>query len=203
MSRWSKSFPRATTPPRLASIGGRAVIGNCCPGFLAVGGIPAAISAERAIPLIGRWKMMDNLRRTLSAPAAFLALLVGWTLPLAAAAVWSGFVVATFAIPTLLPAFIAMVPRRFGLSQRRHWHAVGADFALAVSQVALLVTLLAHQAWLMTDAIVRTFFRLFVRHRRLLEWVTAAQTRLSTQLDLRGYYRWMAGGIALMGRRWS
>jgi cyclic beta-1,2-glucan synthetase len=152
-----------------------------------------------AIPLIGRWKMMDNLRRTLSAPAAFLALLAGWTLPLAAAAVWSGFVVATFAIPTVLPAFIGMVPRRLGLSQRRHWQAVGTDFALSVSQVALLVTLLAHQAWLMTDAIVRTFFRLFVRHRRLLEWVTAAQARLSTQLDLRGYYRWMAGGIALAG----
>jgi cyclic beta-1,2-glucan synthetase len=49
----------------------------------------------------------------------------------------------------------------------------------------------------MTDAIVRTFFRLFVRHRRLLEWVTAAQARLSTRLDLRGYYRWMAGGIML------
>ena len=48
--------------------------------------------ARRAIPLIGRWKMMDNLRRTLSAPAAFLALLAGWTLPLAAAAVWTGFV---------------------------------------------------------------------------------------------------------------
>ncbi len=129
------------------------------------------------IPLIGRWKMMDNLRRTLSAPAAFLALLVGWTLPLPAAALWSAFVVATFAIPTLLPAFIGMMPRRFGLSQRRHWHAVGTDFAIAVSQVGLLITLLAHQAWLMTDAIVRTFFRLFVRHKRLLEWVTAAQAK--------------------------
>jgi cyclic beta-1,2-glucan synthetase len=152
-----------------------------------------------AIPLIGRWKMMDNLRRTLSAPAAFVALLGGWTLPLAAAAVWSGFVVATFAIPALLPAFIGMLPRRLGLSQRRHWHAVGTDFVLSVSQVALLVTLLAHQAWLMTDAIVRTVFRLFVRHRRLLEWVTAAQAKLSTELDLRGYYRWMAGSIALGG----
>ena len=151
------------------------------------------------IPLIGRWKMMDNLRRTLSAPAAFLALLVGWTLPLAAAAVWSGFVIATFAIPTLLPAFVGMVPRRLGLAQRRHWYAVGRDFALSLSQVGLLVTLLAHQAWLMTDAIVRTFFRLFVRHRRLLEWVTAAQARLSTHLGLGGYYRWMAGGIALAG----
>ncbi len=38
-----------------------------------------------AIPLIGRWKMLDNLRRTLSAPATFLALLAGWLLPSAAA----------------------------------------------------------------------------------------------------------------------
>ena len=43
----------------------------------------AAIADTRAIPLIGRWKMIDNLRRTLSAPAAFLALLAGWTLLLA------------------------------------------------------------------------------------------------------------------------
>jgi cyclic beta-1,2-glucan synthetase len=150
-----------------------------------------------AIPLIGRWKMLDNLRRTLSAPVAFLALVVGWALPLGAAATWSVFIVATFAIPTLLPALLGMLPRKLGFSQRRHWHAVGVDFALSVSQITLLVTLLAHQAWLMTDAIVRTFFRLFVRHRRLLEWVTAAQARLSTRLDLRGYYRWMAGGIAL------
>ncbi len=152
-----------------------------------------------AIPLIGRWKMMDNLRRTLSAPAAFLALLVGWTLPLAAAAMWSGFVVATLALPTLLPAFLGIVPRRRGLSQRRHWFAVGTDFALSLSQVALLIILLAHQAWLMTDAIVRTFFRMFVKQRRLLEWVTAAQARLSTELDLAGYYRWMAGGIEFAG----
>ena len=147
-----------------------------------------------AIPLIGRWKMMDNLRRTLSAPAAFLALLVGWTLPLAAAAVWSGFVVATFAIPTLLPAFIGMVPRRLGFSQRRHWYAVGRDFALSLSQVTLLVTLLAHQAWLMSDAIVRTFFRMFVRHRRLLEWVAAAQAKptiSSISADTIG--GWLAG----------
>jgi cyclic beta-1,2-glucan synthetase len=152
---------------------------------------------RRAIPLIGRWKMLDNLRRTLSAPAVFLALLAGWTLPLPAAAIWSGFVVATFAIPPLLPAVAAIVPRRLGLSQRRHWHAVGADFVLALLQIALLVTLVAHQAWLMIDAIARTLARLFVRRRRLLEWVTAAQSKVSVPRDLRGTYRWMGGGVAL------
>ena len=37
---------------------------------------------ERFIPLMGRWKMLDNLRRSLSAPAALLALLIAWLLPL-------------------------------------------------------------------------------------------------------------------------
>ena len=49
----------------------------------------------------------------------------------------------------------------------------------------------------MTDAIVRTLFRLLVTRRRMLEWVTAAQATLGPRLDLRGFYRRMAGGVAL------
>ena len=100
--------------------------------------------------------------------------------------------------PRLLPFFTGIVPRRLGISKRSHARAVGADLATGLRRRSrLLVTLLAHQAWLMTDAIVRTLFRLFVSHRRMLEWVTAAQAKLTTQLDLRGFYRRMAGGVAL------
>ena len=49
----------------------------------------------------------------------------------------------------------------------------------------------------MIDAIARTLFRLFVRRRRLLEWVTAAQAKFGARLDLLRSYRWMAGGVAL------
>jgi cyclic beta-1,2-glucan synthetase len=56
-----------------------------------------------AVPPIGRWKMLDNLRRSLSAPASVAALVAGWTLPLQAAAVWSGFIVSTIALTHLLP----------------------------------------------------------------------------------------------------
>jgi cyclic beta-1,2-glucan glucanotransferase len=154
--------------------------------------------ARIAIPSIGRWKMMDNLRRTLSAPAAFLALLAGWTLlPFASAAVWSGFVLSTIAMPALLPFLAGIVPRRLGISKRSHVRAVGTDLALALSQIAFQVTLLAHQAWLMTDAIARTLFRLFVTRRRLLEWFTAAQAKFGLPLNIPGFYRRMAGGVAL------
>ena len=153
--------------------------------------------ARRAIPVIGRWKMMDNLRRTVSAPAAFLALVAGWLLPPAAAAFWTGCVLAMIALPALLPFVSGIVPQRRGISKRSHLRAAGADLALGLSQIAFLLTLLAHQAWLMTDAIVRTLFRLFVRRRRMLEWVTAAQAKFSLPLDIVGFYRRMAGGVGL------
>src|SRR5436853_5911951 len=98
-----------------------------------------------ALPLIGLWKMLDNLRRTLSAPASVMALLAGWTLSLHSAAVWTCFILLTIAVPTLLPALAAIVPRRARVNIRSHLRALGADLRLALSQTALAVTFLAHQ----------------------------------------------------------
>jgi cyclic beta-1,2-glucan synthetase len=151
---------------------------------------------RRAIPWIGRWKMLDNLRRSLSAPAAFAALAAGWALPFVSAGAWSGFVVATLAAPAFPPLLLGLVPRRLGISKRSHLLGVATDLALALRRVVFLVIFLAHQAWLMTDAILRTLCRLIVR-RRLLEWVTAAQASLGARLSYLGFYRRMGGGVVL------
>jgi cyclic beta-1,2-glucan synthetase len=76
-----------------------------------------------ALPLVGAWKMLDNLRRTLSAPAGFLALVAGWTLPLYPALLWTGFVLVTVALPSLIPVAAAIVPRRAGITARSHARA--------------------------------------------------------------------------------
>ena len=152
---------------------------------------------RRSIPLTGRWKMIDNLRRSLSAPAAFLALLGGWTLPFTAAALWTGFILVTIALPSLIPFFTGIFPRQRKISKRSHIRAVGKDLYLALSQIGFHFTFLAHQAWLMTDAIARTLFRLLVSHRHMLEWVTAAQAKFGLPLNIRGFYRRMSGGVAL------
>ena len=149
-----------------------------------------------AIPAIGRWKMLDNLRRTLSAPAAVLALLAGWTLPFHAAAIWTAFVIATIVLPTLIPA-AGVVPRRAGVTTRSHLRALGGDLRLALAQSGLLIISLAHQATLMGDAIARTLIRLLVTRRHLLEWVTAAQAKTGPRLDLMGFYRQMAGAVVI------
>ncbi|PYU22271.1 MAG: phosphorylase [Acidobacteria bacterium] len=150
------------------------------------------------IPIIGRWKILDNLRRTLLAPAAFLTLVVGWLLPTASPWVWTLFILATAAIPALLPFFIGLSPRRRGISKRSHIRGVLNDLALGTCQIGVVFTFLTYQTWLMTDAILRTLGRLFITHRNLLEWVTAAQSKFWSESRLPGTYKRMAGGLALV-----
>jgi cyclic beta-1,2-glucan glucanotransferase len=149
------------------------------------------------IPIIGRWKIVDNLRRTLSAPTALLTLVAGWLLPFASPWVWTRFILGTVAIPALLPFFIGLIPRRRGISLRSHIRGVLSDLGLGAAQIGLSFTFLAFQAWLMTDAILRTLGRLFITHRNLLEWVTAAQSKFSAKSKYSGTYKRMAGGVVV------
>ncbi|HSD74246.1 MAG TPA: glucoamylase family protein, partial [Steroidobacteraceae bacterium] len=126
----------------------------------------------------------------------FVALVAGWTLPLPVALLWTAFILATIAVPSLITVVAAIVPRRAGVTARSHLRALGKDLWLAVRQIIFQITFLPHQAWLMLDAISRTLFRLIVSHRNLLEWVPAAQVSLRTKTDLAGVYRRMIGGGA-------
>ncbi len=149
------------------------------------------------LPLIALWKMLDNLRRSLSAPASIAALLGGWLISGNAAPLWTAFVVLTIGLPALLPIFAVVVPRHAGVNARSHFRALRNDFGLAALLTVFLLAFLADHAWRMLDAIGRTLFRLFVSRRNLLQWVTAAQASLRPQLDLTRAYRGMSGGVAL------
>ncbi len=153
--------------------------------------------SRASLPGIARWKMIDNLRRTLSAPLAAGTLVAAWTLTSVPAVPWTAFVLAAMIVPPALPVLVGLRPRRQGISKRSHLLAVGADVSLAVAHVGLGLAFLAHQAWLMVDAILRTLARLYITHRRLLEWTTAARAKASHDPSAAAFYRQMAGGVAI------
>lgn len=150
-----------------------------------------------SVPRIARWKMIDNLRRTLSAPLTLATLVAAWTLPNISAGPWTWFVVAAVAIPAVLPALAGLRPRRQGISKRSHASAVGDDIAAAVAHIGLGITFIAYQAWMMVDAILRTLIRLLVTRRNLIEWTTAAHAQASRHLSVAGFARQMAGAVAI------
>jgi cyclic beta-1,2-glucan synthetase len=148
------------------------------------------------VPALGRWKMLDNLRRSMSAPSAVLALLACLVLPLPAALVWTGFVLLTIALPPFIPVASRLLPERRGGTLRVYLRTLGWDIRMAVAQWALATTFLAHQACLMTDAAARTIYRL-VSRKRLLEWTPAAQAAIAPAPTLLSYYRYMSGALAI------
>ena len=156
-----------------------------------------------SIPWHARWKMVDNLRRSLAAPSAFLLATAAWILPAVSPLLWTGLFIGSVIVPAMIPILDGFIPQRWGFSKRSHLRAVGHDFRVALSQILLNLTMLAHQAWLMADAVVRTLVRLYVTRRNFLEWVTAAQTSQAADLSLRAFYwrlRWavlLAAGAGL------
>jgi cyclic beta-1,2-glucan synthetase len=159
--------------------------------------VPRRGGARDAIPAMGRWKMLDNLRRTLSAPAGIAALLAGWILPFPAAASWTAFVLLTIALPALLPVFGDVAPGSRWVTLRSYLGVLASGMRHAASLAGLVVVFMAHQAVLMGDAIGRTVVRLCWTRRHLLQWVTAAQSADGPALSVAGYYRRMAGAPVL------
>ncbi len=149
------------------------------------------------IPIIGRWKMIDNLRRSLSEPAMLLLLLASWFVPAAPRWVWVPFILANIAFPAFLSFVTGLVPRRRGISKRKHLRAVLGDLIVGAGHTAIVLTLLAHYAWLMLDAVSRTLVRLFITHRNLLQWATAAHVKKTSAFSISYFFQQMLGAEIL------
>ncbi len=149
------------------------------------------------VPVIGRWKMIDNLRRSLLAPLAVLSLFGGWMLPLPLAVLWTVLTVSMLSLPRLLSLPFGILPARAGVTLTSHFAALWADTRTALGQIVASLVLLADTAATMLDAILRTAWRLFVSHRHLLEWMTAAQAGSSARPSRLRQYLSMLPGVGL------
>ncbi len=153
---------------------------------------------NESLPLISRWKILDNLRRSLLAPALLLCFLAAWTLLPGSPLVWTAFIVLGLVLPVVAHLIGLFRNRQLGLPWKNHlkhgWH----DLGIAIAQASLNLTFVAHQAHLMSDAIVRTVYRKLISRRHLLAWVTAAQDQRSSINACRSYLRfmWVAPAIS-------
>ena len=138
------------------------------------------------INTISRWKILDNLRRSLVEPVTFLLFLLGWFVLPGGALYWT---VAGLVL-LLLPDFVQLA---FNLGRALFKLSfVGAregftTFAASFGFTLLNLTFLLHHMFLSLDAIIRSLSRSFVSGKHLLEWETAAQVEFGgskTSLDV-------------------
>ena len=156
--------------------------------------VPKASGGYQPNPLstIGRWRIFDNLRRSLVPPASLLLLLFGW-LASDAPGVWTLVVGLAVAIPAVTPLLDRLA--RVLQGQVHGWRGAADELIRA----AVMLALLPHQAWLAVDAIVRVAYRRSVSHRNLLEWQTAESAGASAYKHAASTQRqlWVICGISV------
>jgi cyclic beta-1,2-glucan synthetase len=138
------------------------------------------------ISTISKWKIFDNLRRSLVEPLTMVLLVAGW-LGLAGGALY--WTLATLLL-MFLPTFVQLLfstGRALASEQQGAMREAFSGFLQGAFITLLNLTFLPHQTMLAIDAIVRSLVRRFITGQRLLEWETAAEaestTRRTTPVD--------------------
>ncbi|MGA7257897.1 MAG: glycosyl transferase, partial [Terracidiphilus sp.] len=133
--------------------------------------------APNPISLVSRWKIFDNLRRSLVEPFTFILFVAGWLWLPGGPVYWTVVPLALFLIPTILQFAFAL--GRALASDREGAVGQALEGSGDAALVALLnLAFLPHQALLVLDAVIRSLIRRFITGERLLEWETAAESEL-------------------------
>ena len=155
-------------------------------------------SAANGLSLLDRWKIADNLRRSLFTPSLVLLILAGWLWhPLPAA--WTAIALAILGTPVAYASLSAAARRLDGGSRREL--AIGGARRVTedVSRWVVATVFLLYESIVTLDAICRTLVRVFVTHRSLLQWRSAAHVArsLGGAGSRRAVWRAMGGSVAV------
>ena len=160
-------------------------------------------SLRNPLSLLSRWKIFDNLRRSLLPVALLTLLLLGWTL-LAQALFWTLAVLVIGLLPLLVEGLVELLRKHEHAALGEHLRAALRAFGRRLSQALYQLAVLPAEALLHADAIVRTLWRRYVSRRRLLQWTASHVVEAQARRDFMGTLRnvWAAPVIALGVGAW-
>ena len=146
---------------------------------------PGAQRQNNPLSGLSRWKLFDNLRRSLVPSALTVLLLLGWTV-LSPFWLWTLSVIGIILIPpcTVPRSWICFRSRRM-CCRRQHFAAALRSASRHVVQAVLTIVCLPYEAFFSLDAIVRTIWRMLVTRTRLLEWSPSSDSDRNRRTDLR------------------
>ena len=124
------------------------------------------------LSLIDRWKIFDNLRRSLM-PLMVISLLgAGWFLLPGASIIWVTLALSPFLISMITNLITVLLITKTGLSSR----VITRPLRLSALRLLFEIIFLPHESFIILDAITTTLARMFITHKRMLQWTTAAHT---------------------------
>ena len=153
---------------------------------------------KNPLSALSRWKLFDNLRRSLVPAALILLLVLGWTVS-ESAWLWTLAVLAVLLLPAVLVSLLDVMRKPAETRPVQHLAAVGRATGQRFIQVGFVLATLPHEAFYSLDAIGRTLGRLLFTQQRLLEWNPSGDQESRSRSDLGASLRamWFAPALAI------
>ena len=158
-----------------------------------LGGRVPTLRGNAANPLSGlsRWKILDNLRRSLTPVLLWSFLLLGWLLAPALAGTCTLLALALVFGPASFAALPGVLRRPEGKPWMLHARDEARQYLRTWLAEAVGWCILPYTVHCHIDAIVRTLYRLGISRSHLLEWTTASEAEASCSRELRAHYKIM------------
>ena len=155
-------------------------------------GVPGPDKRLRKNPLsmLSRWKIFDNLRRSMTAAALTLLLLLGWTV-LPSAWFWTVAAIGIILIPSLAASALNVLRKPADVTLGQHLAAAVHLARRHFAQAAFALVCLPYEAFYSLDAIGRVAWRMLITRKRLLQWNPSADSDRAGRTDLVGSCRTM------------
>ena len=152
-------------------------------------------TVKNQVNTIGRWKIFDNLRRSVLSLALMVVILFGFSShlsplssQLSISPAWY-VLVAFLAVASPIVFFIlGQITKVPNFGKRYHYYAtLMRGFKVIIYRSLVQFALLPKEAWMYTDALVRACYRMWFSHKNLLNWITSDEAAKSTKGTLGDY----------------
>ena len=144
---------------------------------------------KRNISSLSKWKIFDNLRRSLLAPSLLITLLLSLSF-------LKGAVQIALLIFLVLISPVVFTITDFVVTPKNKLNGTFKN----LKQILIIVSYIPYQSLLMIDAILKTIYRLAISKKNLLQWQTAAKVDKLVKNTYKWYYSkmWISPVIALL-----
>lgn len=153
--------------------------------------------------VVSKWKIFDNLRRSLLMPALMLLLLLAFTIFPFSDGIWASFFLLVTFSPFISYVLSKVLSGRITLYRDKNFAKTMSGLSVSLIMSFLNIAFLAHQGYLMLSAVFTTLWRVLVSKKNLLQWVTAADMEVLLKNRLITYLRFMwfspLLGVVLLG----
>ena len=160
--------------------------------------VPTSDEKEKnPINLLSKWKVFDNIRRSLNPLFLTIFFVAGWFWLPGDPWLWTLFAFGILAFPIYVTLSSDIINRPRVVRWKLYWQKVRLNLKMNTLQSLFVVIILPHQAVVNLDAIFRTLYRLLISKKNLLEWTTASHTEQNSSNSLGAYIRSLSFSIYL------